>query len=146
MRERIARVISALAVTTLLILSALFARAQNPAEPVPATVPVPAAPLAPAPAPAPAPQPDSLRGKLVYDQNGCARCHSVAGVGNRRSVLDGVGARRDTASIRAWTIGSEMLADSISPATLRSKQGFQRLPENDLKALIAFLASLKEER
>ncbi len=143
MRERIARVISALAVTTLLILSALFARAQNP---LPATVPVPvpAAPLAPAPAPAP--QPDSLRGKLVYDQNGCARCHSVAGVGNRRSVLDGVGARRDTASIRAWTIGSEMLADSISPATLRSKQGFQRLPENDLKALIAFLASLKEER
>ena len=137
MRERLAIGISILAVAVLLSMSALFARAQNPAAPV--SEPETEAATAPA-----AQEPDTLRGRIVYEQNSCARCHSIAGVGSPRYPLDGVGARRDTASLRAWTIGSPEVADSLSPASLRTKQGFATIPARDLGALVDFLARLRE--
>lgn len=137
MRERLAIGISVLAVAVVVGLSAVFARAQNP--PVSDTPPesqLAATPVAEAS--------DTARGRVVYEQNRCARCHSIAGVGSARYPLDGVGARRDTASLRAWTIGSTEVADSLSPAALRTKQGFAEIPAADLHALVEFLASLKE--
>jgi hypothetical protein len=87
--------------------------------------------------------PDSLRGRVVFDSLGCARCHSVAGVGSPRYPLDGVGARRNAAQLRAWTQGADALADSLPPSALRTKQSFQALKPEDLNALVAFLRSLK---
>ena len=39
-------------------------------------------------------------------QQACARCHSIAGKGNPRRPLDGVGARRNAAELRDWNIGA----------------------------------------
>lgn len=130
MRERIAMGVSALAVAVLITLSALFARAQNQ--------PAPAADVAAAAVP------DSIRGKAVFDAQGCVRCHSVAGVGNTRTPLDGVGARRSAAELRAWTVGAPELADSLAPATFRAKQAYREMPSADLDALIRYLGTLGE--
>jgi hypothetical protein len=158
MRERIARALSALALITLVGLAGAFARAQNPARagtdggpsvganPSPAAPTVPGAPEAGPPLPAPAPpEPaaDSARGRALFEEQGCVMCHSAAGVGSPRIPLDGVGARRSRASLRAWTTGDPALADSLAPATLRRKQGYTALPEPDLRALTEFLASLR---
>lgn len=82
------------------------------------------------------------RGRNVYEASGCSLCHEVAGRGNPRNPLDGVGARRDRAGLRAWIVAEAAVADSLSPSALRRKRSYGSLPEEDLEALIDYLASL----
>jgi mono/diheme cytochrome c family protein len=140
MREWIARAVSVFAVGTLVLLASVFARGQNRDR-----APEGAAPTGSISAP-PAPAADSTRGHAVFLAQGCARCHSVAGAGSPRAPLDGVGARRTAAELRAWSTGAEVLTDSLAPGILRAKQAYARLPAEDLDALVAFLASLKRPR
>lgn len=149
MREWIARAVTLLTLTALVALAAALARVQNPVEfesastdtPVEGSAAPPAEPSAPAAVPQAA---DSARGLALFQSHGCDGCHSAAEVGNPRIPLDGVGSRRSLASLRDWTIGAEAIADSISPSALRRKQGYTRLPEDELDAIVAFLARLKE--
>jgi mono/diheme cytochrome c family protein len=149
MRERIARAVSGLAIGVVALLAVVFASGQNPTDgaqerddegPVLAQAPA-APPLASAPAAA-----DSARGHAVFLAQGCARCHSVAGAGSPRAPLDGVGARRSPAELRAWSTGAASLADALAPSVLQAKQAYAKLPAADLDALVAFLASLKRAR
>lgn len=144
MRERLAMGIGVLAVATLVGLAVWFARAQNPAGPSAAVL----GPEAPAAAPVPEAAPleaaqDSVRGRAVFLAEGCAGCHAVAGQGNPRNPLDGVGRRRTAAELRAWTVGAEALADSLPPSVLRTKQAYQRMEPADLAALLGYLGSLR---
>lgn len=170
MRERIAIGLAVLVISALVGLSGLFARSQNsgtavaqgdwsnevragaaPATPselsaavAPATPPV----VTPAAAPAVVSPPstrsaDSIRGRVVFDSVGCARCHSAGGVGSPRYPLDGVGARRSEPELRAWILGADALADSLPPSALRTKQSYRAMKAADLDALVAFLKSLK---
>jgi cytochrome c5 len=151
MRERIAVGISILAVSVLLALSVLFAVRQNPGTA--------AGPFAGAAEDDPAgqaagtqqphsepvtalPESDSLAGLRVFRASGCERCHSVAGAGSPRYPLDGVGARRSPDELRAWTVGAETVQDSLSPSALRAKQRYQRLPAEEMRALLSFMAGL----
>lgn len=150
MRERLARAVSALALVTLVALSVAFARDQN--APAGAATPSEAADLpgeAGPPSEPGATRPpaesgaDSLRGRAAFEARGCMRCHSVAGVGSPRYPLDGVGSRRTPAELRAWTVGADVLADSLAPGVLRTKQAFREIPARELDAILAYLASLK---
>ena len=142
MRERIARAVATLFVTALLALSVVFARAQDPERASPAVAPSPAEGAQP-----PRPEsPDTARGRLVYEERGCARCHSVLGVGSTRNPLDGVGSRRTPAELLAWTVGDEALADSLSPSAWRAKQAHREIAPEDLEALVAWLSGLVEGR
>jgi mono/diheme cytochrome c family protein len=129
-RERISITVSALAVVLLVALAVVFARSQNP--PPAQTMPAPEAAA------------DSARGRAVFLANNCARCHAVAGEGNERNPLDGVGSRRTAARLRAWTVGAAALADSLPPSAYRAKQAFQQIPPADLDALVVYLSSLKQ--
>jgi mono/diheme cytochrome c family protein len=156
MRERISVGVAVAAVVVLVTLSAVFARSQNPsvdfspaeAEQTPGTSPAAAAtpdPASPAAAAASVATPaDSTRGRAIFASKGCPRCHSVAGEGNARNPLDGVGARRTPAELRAWTLGAEVLADSLPPSAFRAKQAFQQMPAEELGPLITYLSSLKQ--
>jgi mono/diheme cytochrome c family protein len=157
MRERIAIGLSLLTTALLVLLAGAFAARQNPpGEPprayVPATAPeaepaAPTAPIAPEPAATPAAAPaDSARGREVFARAGCARCHSVDGVGNRRYPLDGVGARLGPAGLWAWTVGDDAVRDGLSPSALRSKQRYRALPADEREALLAYLAALRGGR
>jgi mono/diheme cytochrome c family protein len=86
---------------------------------------------------------DSARGRAVFASQGCGDCHSAAGAGGGRIGLDGVGARRSRAELRAWTTGEGAAAGELPPATVRRKQEYLRMPAADLEALISFLASLR---
>jgi mono/diheme cytochrome c family protein len=132
MRERLARLVVAFCLVVLLGLSTLFARAQNP-------------PSAPGPAPADraaGAEADSLRGLAVYEARGCARCHSVAGLGNERNPLDGVAARRTRDELEAWTVGADALEDSLPPSAFRAKRAYQSLPTDSLGWLLDYLSQL----
>ena len=78
------------------------------------------------------------RGREVYRREGCRACHSIDGEGNRRSPLNGVGARLDRETIRRWIVEPK----SMNPRV--RKPAYDALSEEDLAALIAYLEHLRE--
>src|SRR5688572_5217119 len=90
MREIIARIVCLLTVLVVVALAHLFAARHNPqATPPPVT---PTAELVRSS--------EAVRGRDVYDAQGCSSCHAIAGVGNARYPLDNVGTRRTAAELR----------------------------------------------
>lgn len=157
MREIIARVICVLTVVVVVALSLWFASVHNrpaPAgSPPPAAMPVAAADRTNAPAgtqpPAPsAPAPaakaaDDGRGPAIFAEQHCATCHSIADIGNPRSPLDGVGDRHGLEELRMWITGTGVATAKLSAAIAKRKQRYQTMPDDDLRALVAYLAGLK---
>jgi cytochrome c2 len=75
-------------------------------------------------------------GIKVYARERCRTCHSIAGDGNRRSPLDGVGSRLTEEEIRTWIVAPQQMDPKV-------RKRPYKLPENELKAIVAYLASLK---
>jgi mono/diheme cytochrome c family protein len=82
------------------------------------------------------------RGRQVFEEQNCMRCHSVGGEGSPRSQLDHSAAELDAARLLAFTVGSESVANELAPRTRAAKQPYQQLPAEDLDALVAYLQSL----
>ena len=138
MREIIARLVCLLAVAVVVALAHVFAERHNPRG-------APAAAPRPAPAAAalePVLSPDQARGREVYDAQGCASCHAIAGEGNPRNPLDDVGARRSVGELRDWIAGTGPATGLLAPAVVKRKQRYRELPDGDLQALAAYLATL----
>ncbi len=79
------------------------------------------------------------RGKQVYTEQRCQRCHSIAGAGNRRYPLDGIGSRLTAGEIRKWIVAPREMNPKVS------KRAYDKLPAADLEALVVYLQSLKQE-
>jgi len=139
MREQWAKLIVLVTGCIVLILAIVFARIQNPTIPQAGSGDVPDKPLAKAGA-------DSQlvrQGQQIYQQLGCSRCHAVAGQGNPRLPLDGVGTRRTPDELRHWITASGATGNSLPDAIRQFKQGYQQLPATDLDALVIYLQSLR---
>lgn len=103
--------------------------------------------VAPSKAPVPAspsPSPEVVaklveRGKVVYRDQKCASCHLIGGVGNKRSVLDGVGSRLKPEDVRQWIVAPRKMK-----ATVR-KPDYSKLPPADIEALVAYLMTLTKK-
>jgi mono/diheme cytochrome c family protein len=88
---------------------------------------------------------DSGAGATVYAGQKCSVCHSIAGKGNTKGPLDGVGAKLTADEIREWI---------IDPAGMTAKQKAARKPampakygslsKDDVDALVTYLSSLKK--
>jgi mono/diheme cytochrome c family protein len=133
MREIWVRNVAVLTGVLLVVLSAMFACGQNRDTKVESR--------------APAAAPDTGRveaGRALYVAQGCASCHSVAGEGNLRAPLDGVGRRRTAAGIRDWMLGTGPAATELTARSLQAKERFRSLSEADLQALVEYLQSLPQ--
>ncbi|MBX9811131.1 MAG: cytochrome c [Burkholderiales bacterium] len=86
--------------------------------------------------------PRAVAGRTAYDRNGCAGCHAIGGQGNPRSPLDGVGQRLAPDAIRDWIVASDRVRPRLSAGVVRIKQSYAALPEEELQALVDYLASL----
>ena len=136
MREALARIVALVALVGLFGLAVAFAVRQNPTglrtrPPAPDATGVVA---------------DSLRGRAVFENLGCVRCHSVAGRGGPRAPLDGVGARRSPGSLRAWTLGVDDAAPELAPSVRIAKAANRDAPAAELDALVRYLATLTTPR
>jgi mono/diheme cytochrome c family protein len=147
MRQLFAWLVCLLTIGLVVGLSLRFASAHNPAGAPPTPQVVhrtteqtrsPAAEPAPTPPAAP-----SLvareQGRAVYERENCATCHAIAGSGNPRLPLDGIGKRLTPLEIRAWITGTGPAAAALPAGTLRRKQRYQALSDVDLKALVDYL-------
>jgi mono/diheme cytochrome c family protein len=139
MRELVAR-LSALTLGAAIVgLAALFAQRQNAESATPET----ADERAPVVAVRPVDEAEAARGRALFADVGCLRCHAVAGQGNPRSPLDGIGARHMPDAIQARMVGAPSVADDMPRSVVRAKERFTELPEADLEALTAYLSSLR---
>jgi len=86
------------------------------------------------------PSADVAAGKKVYDANGCAACHAVAGKGGKTGPdLTKVGRKLKPAQLMKVVRNPKALkANSLMPA-----YGEEKIDAKKLKALTAYLSSLK---
>lgn len=76
-------------------------------------------------------------GAKVYEEQRCRLCHSIAGEGNKRNPLDGVGSRLDEAAIRKWIVAPAEMDPKVK------KKAYDSLAAEQLDALVRYMQSLK---
>jgi mono/diheme cytochrome c family protein len=82
------------------------------------------------------------RGAEVYGAQKCALCHSIAGKGNPRGVLDDVGIRLTPDELRMWIVDATGMTAKTKAARKPVMRNY-KLSNEDLAALLAYLESLK---
>ena len=91
-----------------------------------------------------APEEDAVaRGKRLFTESKCTMCHSVAGKGNPKGPLDGVGARLLPADLRKWLVEPKAMAAKAKAERKPVMPSFETLKKEELDALVAYLGSLK---
>jgi len=88
---------------------------------------------------------DTLAGAKVYADQKCGVCHSIAGKGNAKGPLDGIGSKFTADEIREWIVdpaGMTAKHKAARKPPMTAKYG--SLPKSDLDALVAYLSSLKK--
>jgi mono/diheme cytochrome c family protein len=88
-------------------------------------------------------QGDVEKGKQVYAAQKCSVCHAIAGTGNKKGSLDGVGAKLSAADIRSWITSAPDMATKAK-ADRKPPMKAYNLPAADLDALVAYMGSLKK--
>lgn len=141
MRERYARLLAALTGALVVLLSAGFAWVQN--LPDAAAAPPAGTPLAASASADPVEPGRQALGRRIYDEQGCARCHAIAGEGSPRSPLDGVGGLLDATELRHYITGDPAVADNLSPRVISAKRPFADLPAEQLDTLVEYLQTLR---
>jgi mono/diheme cytochrome c family protein len=81
-------------------------------------------------------------GAKVFTEKKCGMCHSVAGVGNKKLPLDGVGAKYSVDQIREWLVNPQ---EAAKKAKSTGKPVHPKLPPADLDALVAYLKTLDKK-
>jgi len=83
------------------------------------------------------------RGQKVYAEKKCANCHSIAGKGNKKGPLDGVGSKLSEAEIREWMVNPVEMTKK-NKATRKPAMKATNLSGEDLDAIVAYQLSLKK--
>jgi mono/diheme cytochrome c family protein len=86
---------------------------------------------------------DAGRGEAVYAEQKCSVCHSIAGKGNPRGPLDGVGAKLSADDIRQWIVNPQEMAARTGADRKPPMRGYPNLSAADLDGLVAYLQTLK---
>lgn len=84
------------------------------------------------------------RGQKVFAAQKCSICHSIAGQGNKKGALEGVGSKLSADEIRLWITNSPDMAAKAKAERKPAMKAFASLSKDDLDALVAYLQSLKK--
>jgi mono/diheme cytochrome c family protein len=90
------------------------------------------------------PPPDMPPGARVMAEANprCSLCHSVAGKGNPKGPLDGVGQRRSRDEIKAWIRTPVEMAKKHGATRKPAMVPFPEFSDEELETLVDYLASL----
>jgi mono/diheme cytochrome c family protein len=83
-------------------------------------------------------------GEKVFVDQKCTLCHSVAGKGNVKGPLDGVGSKLSPADIRAWITDAKAMTAKTN-ATRKPEMKAFSLPKEDVDGLVAYLSAMKKK-
>ena len=82
-------------------------------------------------------------GEKVYTDQKCSVCHSIAGKGNAKGALDGVGSKLSANDIRAWIVNAVGQTAKTGAARKSAMKNYS-LPQEDVDGLVAYLVTLKK--
>ena len=82
------------------------------------------------------------KGKDVYAAQKCNVCHSIAGTGNKKGALDGLGAKLSADDIRSWITDAPAMATKAKAERKPPMKAYV-LAKDDLDALVAYIQTLK---
>ena len=86
------------------------------------------------------------KGIKVYADQKCAMCHAIAGKGNVKGSLDGVGTKLSVQEIREWIVDPvAMTAKTKAERKPLMTNKYTALPKDDLDALVAYMVGLKKK-
>jgi mono/diheme cytochrome c family protein len=83
------------------------------------------------------------KGKQVYAAQKCSICHSIAGTGNKKGALDGVGSKLSADDIRNWIVDAPAMAAKAKAERKPPMKGYATLAKDDVDALVAYLQTVK---
>jgi mono/diheme cytochrome c family protein len=83
------------------------------------------------------------KGATLFESNKCTICHALAGKGNVKHPLDGVGSRLDAATVKLWLTDSKAAEAKTGKKAMPPMKSFATLPAEDIDALVAYVMSLK---
>ena len=84
------------------------------------------------------------KGAAVYAAQKCMTCHSIAGKGQAKGPLDGVGTKLTADEIRAWIVTPADMTKKANATRKPPMRAYPKLPAEELDALVAYMASLKK--
>jgi mono/diheme cytochrome c family protein len=85
----------------------------------------------------------AAKGEKLFVEQKCTLCHSVAGKGNAKGPLDGVGTKMTADEIHAWITDAKGMTEKTK-ATRKPAMKAYTLPKDDVDALVAYLQTLKK--
>lgn len=88
--------------------------------------------------------PAEAAGQKVYVAQKCAVCHSVAGQGNKKGPLDGVGVKLSADEMRQWIVNAPAMAVKAKADRKPPMKAFPNMPKDELDSVVAYLQSLKK--
>jgi len=83
------------------------------------------------------------KGQQLFVDQKCSLCHSIAGKGNAKGPLDGVGSKLSADEIRSWVTDAKGMT-AKTKATRKPEMKAFTLPKDDVDALVAYLGTLKK--
>jgi mono/diheme cytochrome c family protein len=87
---------------------------------------------------------DSAAGAKIFADQKCSLCHSIAGKGNAKGSLDGVGTKLPAADIRAWIEDAPGMTTKTNAPRKPVMKAYS-LAKPDVDALVAYLTTLKKK-
>ena len=85
------------------------------------------------------------RGMNAYTEQKCSDCHSIAGKGNAKGVLDDVGSKLMPEEIRAWLVNPAEMTKKTKADRKPPMRSYPNLSKEDLDGLVAYMRSLKKK-
>ena len=83
------------------------------------------------------------RGEAVYAEQKCSMCHSIAGKGNTKGALDGVGKKLSADDLKQWIVNPKEMTAKTKAERKPPMKAYPNLPAADVDALVAYMQSLK---
>ena len=83
------------------------------------------------------------KGQALFAEQKCSLCHSIAGKGNAKGPLDGVGSKISADEIHSWLTDAKGMT-AKAKATRKPEMKQYTLAKDDVDALVAYLSSLKK--
>ena len=85
---------------------------------------------------------DAAKGEKLYASNKCSMCHSIAGKGNKKYPLDGVG-KLSAEELHEWLVNPDAQIAKKGEKPVMKMKSYKALSADDLDSLVAYLQTLK---
>ncbi len=84
-------------------------------------------------------------GEKLFTAQRCTMCHSVAGKGNAKGVLDDVGSRLSDEDLRQWLIDPKVMTEKAHATRKPAMPSYAKLTKEEVDSLVAYLKTLKKK-